>query len=434
LASLINASNLNDQIKKFLDRSLYVSNIKSKSVNSKKINRGVIYYIRSAFYCLNDFICLNCFLKNKIDKPLIFISYSISRENQLDDYYSPYVVPISESMVDRKVINLEDGFVGNKSNIYKDTQEYTLAVYYQAIRGMLLAKRILYTIFGKIPFINFYKNYDYRIDYIFTHKRFYKYIFRKFNPEIVFQINWYGARGIAVNLAAQEMGIKSVDVQHGLAASAEHRCYTDLASVDKRIVPSYFLSWSKNDAIMLNADLGQNIAHATGSLPLYVKSRPSVIIADDTDTHALIVLGISFPDWLLGLIDELKLLKLNCVVRPHPHFPLKDHGMIGLAQAHVRVEVKQSFRECLSANPTIVIGEWSAGLVEASLLGIPAVSIGKEGAQFFKDIPGITSFPDINDCTDEIRKVITTEKHTLVKYADYHHLETIISEIIASSK
>lgn len=82
-----------------------------------------------------------------------------------------------------------------------------------------------------------------------AYSSFFEKVLKKLNPVLGFVVGYYGPRGMAFNLACNNLGIISVDVQHGVAGDF-NAAYGNWSKVPKEgyeLLPSVFWCWSKTD-------------------------------------------------------------------------------------------------------------------------------------------------------------------------------------------
>jgi len=93
--------------------------------------------------------------------------------------------------------------------------------------------------------------YAYRLR---LYANFFKKIFETISPEIGFVVSYYGLIGMAFNLACRELGIPSVDIQHGVQGDL-HRAYgrwNKLPEAGYELLPTIFWVWSEDEAKAIN--------------------------------------------------------------------------------------------------------------------------------------------------------------------------------------
>jgi len=79
---------------------------------------------------------------------------------------------------------------------------------------------------------------------------FFKKLIRKSKASLGFLVSYYGITGYAFNLACRELGVNSIDIQHGLQGEL-HMAYGSWRNVPKKgyeLLPSLFWCWSDFEA------------------------------------------------------------------------------------------------------------------------------------------------------------------------------------------
>ena len=86
------------------------------------------------------------------------------------------------------------------------------------------------------------------------YKTYFLKIFKKLNPKMGFNVNFYGLLGMGFNLACHEYGIPSVDIQHG-AQGEYHSAYSLWKKIPKsgyELLPNIFWCWSQDEYNKIN--------------------------------------------------------------------------------------------------------------------------------------------------------------------------------------
>jgi len=402
---------LKDSADKFLHRHAYINTLKPKggkwkeflatNFSSKNLSQSVVDVIK--------FLTLR--YPKKTSGRILFVSYSASRVEGLGLSYNRFVYPFTVSNPDCELISIEDGYIKNgldKNNL----KEYNLSIIVFLVRFFIIITKFLGELLRKrTPRHDsiILKRYGAQVS---AYHLLYKLLIKKVNPSLIVTINWYGARGLGLNLAAHRAKVPLVDVQHGLAAESKHRAYLDLQSLDSELRPDFFLSWSSKDAELLNDQYESCVAYDVGNASLMVPPELQVagVGLESEEDSILVILGISIPDWITRIINFALASHLRLVIRPHPSFPIDELVIKGLGQ-NVEVRDGGALATCFDKSMIAAIGEWSAGLLDAVASGIPAFSIGPEGQRDFKSQEGIESYDNIDsflavwDSPDSLKSV-----------------------------
>lgn len=382
-----------------IERSRYV-----KSLKGKRSWRNRKYFIDALMNGTSSGLSLFNFLFSR--KPTVGSVLLVSFSEIRRDDVNPIADTIAKSLRSHNLINLEDCYDKNTKRIYTALNIYLV---YLIARIFLRLRFKIYNIIKIIDKINDNKtaagslereNFFNRIA-ISCYARIYGIFLDIIKPQTVLTINWYGFRGLGLLLACKNRKISMVDIQHGLAAAAQHRAYTNLQGFNSKCVPDYFWVWSTEDKKALDEQLGEGHAFVLGNL-----TAPNILGRRRQERKTiLLVLGIGYPSWVAQLIEKLP-DDWYLLIREHPSFRLKEREKERLRSNVVSfddpsVSIYNSFASC-----DIVLGEWSAALVEASEKGIRAISVGAAGLSCFKNYKYIETINTVED--------LCLEKHSQV--------------------
>jgi hypothetical protein len=422
---------LSIQIDSFLRRSEDVKSLKLLSKSSISIAERIIKFSKRLFRAIwslySFFSIIKMYRKRRVSA--LFFSHSVTRYVRNSVEVNRFVYPFQCELPDYEIINLEDGLIERKIEKTVKYNEASIYAIISVVRLYLLIKR-------KINYLSFFFGWaDKRMlgsSEVCTYATVYKAIIRLLRPEIVFTINWYGVRGLGLVMAARDLKVKVVDVQHGLAAAAKHRCYVNLSVVPERIRPDYFLSWTDKDADSINRELGRRAAFAVGSLSMYGHNGVVLAMPQEPKKHVLIVLGVRIPEWYEKFTNGLVGKGYLVTVRPHPSFPVKDKELQFCDD--VKINRTGSFSDCLHNRPLCVVGEWSASLVEAGLAGVPAISIGSEGLEYFKDVGFVICLEDYPDALAKVLSLEDDPSLTGNAGGTNENLKDVVNEILGCDR
>src|SRR5207253_11421849 len=94
-----------------------------------------------------------------------------------------------------------------------------------------------------------------RVRWIRRMASFFRPRLERLRPSLAFVVNYYDARCMALILACRELGIRSVDIQHGVQGEL-HGAYGSWRRVPAggyAVLPSIFWCWSGDEARTLRA-------------------------------------------------------------------------------------------------------------------------------------------------------------------------------------
>lgn len=157
---------------------------------------------------------------------------------------------------------------------------------------------------------------------LITH--FYVDILKRSQAKIGFTICYYGVNGFGFNRACRQLGIPSMDIQHGVQGH-HHIAYGNWTKVPRggyELLPDYFWCWSEYDAESINYWSKKTSRHKAiigGNLWLYkwTTGKAAIIKEYDTIIKSLVnkkdtVINILFTlqshffpeQWILGAIER----------------------------------------------------------------------------------------------------------------------------------
>ncbi len=158
---------------------------------------------------------------------------------------------------DKKIATLEKPNESGKMH-YKNTPEYVNLIFHD--KGILssviqsklhpfkFTKEEVTSLLQIISFldadVNIIKFITVKLARFFTLNNYYLNLLPKINPKLIFLINAYNYSNMALILAAKELGIKTVELQHGFIRE-EHPGYIWKNMESKKLFPDYFFSYGE---------------------------------------------------------------------------------------------------------------------------------------------------------------------------------------------
>ena len=238
-------------------------NSAKKIAQLKALIKGQADYIRAY---ITDF-SNNAQIKQKVDA--VFLGDQVSRiyfnESWYDRFCDPFISVFKES--GKKCLHMEP--------LHRClTPRYAPGVFiqpqldYLKIRSLLARSKVNnskikledFKIFQRMietNNVNFQLSFNQLAQYAYRlrlYADFFIKIFVDVNPQIAFIVSYYGLEGMAFNLACHEMGIPSVDIQHGVQGDL-HRAYgrwNKLPETGYELLPTIFWVWSEVEAKAIN--------------------------------------------------------------------------------------------------------------------------------------------------------------------------------------
>lgn len=382
-------------------------------------------------------------------KDIVFLSDGISYSFINNSWYENFCDPLIERF---RLMDISSLLLSplHKYFIPRKTE----SVFIQPYIGILLFKAKILSRFNKslkihLPYFNdmadYFINQNIPIKaipikaiienvlYIRGLVNYYRRLLKKITPYIAFQVSYYSPVGMAFNIACRELGIHSIDIQHGVAGSV-HFSYGHWLNVPDNgyeLLPSIFWTWSDDDALAIMA-WNNKVKHLhfplTGGNLLLNKwllaKDPSIEIYDrqvmeiKNDHHDLIHVlytlhGVEkFADLRHNLMTIRNTAeKLFFWVRLHP-CSLDQRDMIKrllMENETYNINMDQATDlpiYALLRNLDVHITECSTTVIEAELFGVPSVVMSDTAKIYYKD--QLTSgwavhISDIEECISAIQ-------------------------------
>lgn len=247
----------------------HVEGIK-KSKEENNIKKGETFFKKfllfgkSKINRLNYILNYYYFIKTIPSREIVFLSAFNYRTNhngkQFNKFFDAYY---DENKLKGKAITLEFGpeikQLYNSNSVYK---------FKKAIIGFKILNKLNELEFVEIneydKFISFLNQYDILSDFIKTHSEeniknwfkdfarritFFKLLFKKINPKKIFFLCYYSSNDVyAMVVAANQLGIETVEMQHGPQTDI-HLCYGNWSSLPKTgydLLPKTYWCWDEH--------------------------------------------------------------------------------------------------------------------------------------------------------------------------------------------
>ena len=291
------------------------------------------------------------------------------------------------------------------------------------------------------------------MDYELHLKEYYKEVLGKINPKIIFLYAFhYNAPLIS---AADELGILTVDIQHGLQVGWNplYTNYDEMPLEGYPEIPDYFAVWGEKEF--------NNIRYSIPSekhQPIYmgapwlekIKKIPSSIsegvlsvLSDDKYEHKILIVmqnQKTIPKIYRDIIDATKNENILWVIRHHPKcepFSSSDFSTVN-KNVLLDAEIDSVLFSELFKYINITISEGSALAVEASYFGIINIVTSKMGVENYqKEVDDgifyyLESAHQFNKIIEDIQfKEDKTDSEKLFKKVN---TETFIHDLLLASK
>lgn len=222
-------------------------------------------------------------IKSKKSQAL-FLTYSHYRAYFLNEWYSRFTDPLIDRAAENNIETLTFEFasyVPYQNNRHKENQVIELNNY--LITKIELLKKSYKLDNNKLDSYSDFQELVYNkttnLDKEFLNKAnildeftrliiikdIFKEIIIKTQSKVVFVVNYYDIKGMAICAACDELGIPSVDIQHGIQGNI-HIAYGNWSKVPKegfKTLPSVFWNWNQSQAQYIDKWAARNIKHQT---------------------------------------------------------------------------------------------------------------------------------------------------------------------------
>lgn len=247
------------------------------------------------------------------------------------------------------------------------------------------------------------------ISIIRSYAKSYKKLLASWNCKLALATCYYNYRGMGLILACKELGIKTVDIQHGFQGD-HHVAYSDFGKIPPegyKLLPDIFWIWgAREEAVIRRWSDASNGAHRPligGNLflqtcmdddnPLVKQIAPEVEkIKIAGKRHALYTIGAETLEQMREILNAIKLSRarnFHWWVRLHPGFPLRrDEIKRAFAREGITVEVdKPSVLPLyvLLRHADVLLTRLSSTVIEAAHMGVPSVLAGEDSAIYFPE-------------------------------------------------
>jgi hypothetical protein len=279
---------------------------------------------------------------------------------------------------------------------------------------------------------------------ILKYKEIFSLILKRIKPKFIFLKCYYEYDSFGLVLAAKELGIKTIDIQHG-KQGIYHPMYTHFSKIPQngyKLLPDYFWNWG--DESKINIEKWQNniTAHKAivgGNLWMgkwkfsnfykyendlekgfidFLKKSERVILYS---TQPVISDGI-LPGHIIDAIHRSP-ANWTWLIRVHPFQKLSEKEiLILIGKCNAKIEIKYSTKlplYLLLKNVTHHITLWSSTCFEANSFGIPTIISHTFGAKLYeKFFESNVFFYSVNP--DDMIELIKSDK----KNEEFNYIET----------
>lgn len=270
---------------------------------------------------------------------------------------------------------------------------------------------------------------------IYILSSFFKRIMKNAKVKFVFMICYYGPQGMAFCKASRELGIPSVDIQHGVQGEFHYGYsnYKNLTDKSLKLFPTDFWVWSEKEKEIIHCWTGEKPIKATVMGNLYLNETIKAPVPDilqefkrDKKKKFNKVAFYSLDDSPVEINDfvrnALKYQDIFWMFKFHPRTSKKDVDKITKqlsVYANCDVDVSNSF----PLSDLLKIIDWhvtdmSSVIIEASIFKVPSIIMSNIGKEYYQDyIKKERAF--VVESTEDLIDAIRNNSVNLNYEADY---------------
>ena len=355
---------------------------------------------------------------------VVFLSDGISFSYLIDSWYEKFCDPLISELEEHRI----PFFLMTPSREYF-TPRRTPSMFIQPSLDTIRAKTLLSSnkgfgeerLDGFQEFIDFIKSRDLKITspglkrmkdeftLIMKYSEFFEQVLRQIKPRSAFVVSYYNVAGMALNLACRNLGIVSVDIQHGLQGDL-HWAYgrwNNVPETGYEVLPNLFWVWSNLEAEAIKrwnssvSEWHQPVVGGNLFLDLWRSSENEIVKYYDNEIgnakgnkkhliHVLYTIGYEDADKLRTILSTMRQTESLCYwwLRVHPG-KLKERNSFKKWVRENRIsngEVDLATDLPLYAllrQMDLHLTFYSSSVFEAEDLGVPSVVVGDYGKELF---------------------------------------------------
>ncbi len=278
-------------------------------------------------------------------------------------------------------------------------------------------------------------NYEYvfeQLDSIILLKNEFIKFYKKLKPKFVLTPSYFNHESFASTLACNELGIKTIEIQHGVYGQPIYKYYGTAPKNGYEMLPDYFFSWDQDQAHLINSWANKTNKHKAlvyglNALTFWQKNKDSFI--NDDFEQLLPILNQEEKTKILFTISDLIDEKLPLLIKRTENtcfWFIRNHPRTKNAPFIADFEKKMKELGCgnyeinHSTNAPLYSLLWkmdyhitmiSSVVCEASSIGLPSLVISESGRQLFHEFYEKNPLVIFTTNSDEIFKKIN-EKRT----------------------
>lgn len=294
----------------------------------------------------------------------------------------------------------------------------------------------------KIPSAEFDKKSNKEVvEYFFYAKDMYKSLLIEKNPKSVFFVGY--DFHFPLIMAAKELGVKSIDLQHGLQAgwSPSYNFWDEVPSNGYEVLPDYFWVWGEYDYKHISNTFSSAKSKAViGGFPwmerqMEFSTRLPGLIVEKFDPGKLIgIITLQdqkvFPELFEDIVNSTQ-EKIVWVIKRHPKFrSINLKKVKNVVEGGVVDEVPFSaFLDSVDLHLT----ECSTSVVEADYFGVKNFVSGVQGFKNYSDFIHRGSVFHVDSLSSFINKVDSinfNKKKSVMNILDTVEIDKVLESII----
>ncbi len=297
----------------------------------------------------------------------------------------------------------------------------------------------------------------YEMNLILAMKDEFKKIYAKINPDYVACPIYCSLETYASTLAANELGIKTIEVQHGAYSHPVYEFNCEIPKKGFELVPNYFLSWDEEQNEVINnwaKNTSKHHALVFGINPIKFWKKNTDLFENEAilnlksylsnthKIHILFTISDFIDEKLVQLIQQTKETTF-WYVRNHPR--ALNTGMVNDFIKKMNELNCDNYDTINSTNAPLYtllksvdyhLSSISSIVTEAAQLNVPSIVISESGVQFlgriYKNNPYINFETSLTNILSIIRN--KPDKPDSLTKLSYYQPQSIISRINNSGK
>lgn len=228
--------------------------------------------------------------------------------------------------------------------------------------------------------------------------KFYKRILKESGAYFVIARCGYVFDTISLFTACDDLKVKSMEVQHGLAAGSNHSWYTKWENLPEnkyQSLPNIYWVWSNSDYETMKKWCGDKHTIIQGGKPFFqvineLKKYIEIPSISHNDSKKTIIVslqpGVSYPSWLISYILKKRCV-YNWIIRPHPNLDHFQENVIRYLSKfnNIYISSKNSVLEFELSISDVHITNHSSVVLDAISFGVPSIIINKNYEEMFSE-------------------------------------------------